>query len=403
MQTKIVTLIYVLLTPFYLLSLIIPKNKKLIVLGSSLGQHFADNPKYLFLYLEKHSPAFEYYWITKNKNLYLKMKSERFLYLYSWKGLWILLRAKYLVLSHQVNDIFPPLHGGKKIIQLWHGTPLKRLGHDRDALLNSKTKNFLKKIFYAVFPHLYYMRADYIIVAADNQKKIFSSAFKLPEKKIFVLGQPRNDILFQKEKISSVYTDKTDFLHTLSSYNKVISWLPTHRHGSNKNIMNLLFDYSFNPKEINRQLKENNSILIIKPHFIELNVLKDKLENFSHIYIYDEADPYPLLSFTDILVTDYSSIVFDFSMTKKPIILAPFDYDEYLNNFKDFYYNYDILLKDYPKVYDWKELMNLIFCEKKIIEGRNFLAEFNQFEGNSCERVVKFLENLVTGSLYIND
>ncbi|MBA2871224.1 CDP-glycerol glycerophosphotransferase (TagB/SpsB family) [Anoxybacillus calidus] len=371
----------------------------MIVLGSSLGQHFADNPKYLFLYLEEHNPNFEYYWITKNKSLYLKINSDRFLYLYSFKGLWILLRAKYLVLSHQINDVFPPLHGGKKIIQLWHGTPLKRLGHDRDALLNSRTKNLLKKVFYTFFPHLYYMKADYIIVAADNQKKIFSSAFRRPENKIFVLGQPRNDILFKKEKISAVYTDKMDFLHNLSSYDKVISWLPTHRHGSSKNIINLLFGYSFNPEEVNRQLKANNSILIIKPHFIEMNVLKDRLKSFSHIHIYDEADPYPLLAFTDILVTDYSSIFFDFSMTKKPIILAPFDYDEYLNNFKDFYYDYNSLLKDYPKVYNWKELMNAIFDEKRMIETQNFLAEFNKFEEGSCKRVKEFLENLVANSL----
>lgn len=399
MQTKIVTLIYVLLTPFYLLSLIIPKNKKLIVLGSSLGQHFADNPKYLFLYLEKHSPAFEYYWITKNKNLYLKMKSERFLYLYSWKGLWILLRAKYLVLSHQVNDIFPPLHGGKKIIQLWHGTPLKKIGYDSDDTFNSKTKVILKRVFYTIFPHLYYMKADYVIVAADNQKRIFKSAFRIPEERIVVLGQPRNDILFQKDEISSAHTDKMDFLQTLSSYDKVISWLPTHRHGSNKNILNLLFDYDFNSEKVNQLLKENNSILIIKPHFIEMNLLKNVMGGFSNIYIYDEADPYPLLSFTDVLVTDYSSIFFDFSMTKKPIVFAPFDYQEYLNNFAGFYYNYDELLKDYPKAHNWEELMNVIFYEKKLTTGQNFLKEFNSFEGDSCKRVVEFLENLIANAL----
>ncbi|WP_225049590.1 CDP-glycerol glycerophosphotransferase family protein [Priestia megaterium] len=394
MQTKNITILYMLLFPLYILSSLIPKNKKLFILGSSLGQHFADNPKYIYMHLEKANPSFEYCWITKNKELYEKKKSKNFLYLYSCKGIYYLLRGKYLVISHQVNDLFPPLHGRKTIIQLWHGTPLKRLGYDRDQSLNKRSKNTLKKFYYAFFGYLYYMKADYVIVSAQNQKQIFSSAFGIPQENVLVLGQPRNDILLNKQLVDNNYTDKLEFLLELSSYESIISWLPTHRHGMEKGIINLMDDYGFKGEEINERLIHSNSLLVIKPHFLELEVLKNRLQKFSNIYVYTEADPYPLLAYTDILVTDYSSIFFDFSLTNKPIVFAPFDYKEYVNQFKDFYYDYDALLKDYPQVFDWETLIKGLEKYKHIKSETNSLRHFNDIRDNSCKEVTSFLEYL---------
>lgn len=394
MQTKKITIIYMLLFPLYLLSILIPKNKKIFILGSSLGQHFADNPKYIYMYLERTEPSFDYYWITKNKELYEEKKTKNFLYLYSFRGVYYLLRAKYLVISHQVNDLLPPLHGGKVIIQLWHGTPLKKLGYDRDQSLNNKRKNVLKKIYYTFFGYLYYMKADYVVVSAQNQKKVFSSAFGIRQEKVLVLGQPRNDILLNKQLVDHTYTNKINFLLKLSNYDSVVSWLPTHRHGMDRNIINLIDNYGFDGKKINEELVKSNSILIVKPHFLELEVLKDKLKHFSNIYIYTEADPYPLLAFTDILVTDYSSIFFDFSLTNKPIIFAPFDYNEYVNQFKDFYYDYNLLLKGYPQVYDWECLISALKRYKHTKFETNGLENFNDIKGDSCKEVTSFLERI---------
>lgn len=396
MQTKLLTLVYILLSPIYLLSILFPKKKDLVVIGGSLGKHFADNPKYLFLYLDQNKPKFQYYWLTKNKELCKEMNANNFLYLYTFKGMYILLRAKYLILSHQINDMFPPLHGGKEIIQLWHGTPLKKLGYDRDAELNSSLKNRMKSIFYFIFPYLFYMRANYIIVSAESLIDNFSTAFRLEKSKIIPLGQPRNDILLQPELLNEKYTNNKKFLEELSDYEKVISWLPTHRHGTNKNIVSLLDDYKFDACKFNQQLKCENSMLIIKPHFIELGIIKDKLKGYSNIVVYEEADPYPLLTFTDVLVTDYSSVFFDFYLTERDIIFAPFDYSEYKQNFKDFYYDYDQLLSEYPKVGNWNDLFELVFSKKHLNRGKeqDKLKDFNKYEDGSCQRVVQFIEAL---------
>lgn len=396
MQTKLLTLIYILLFPIYLLSILFPKKKNLVVIGGSLGKHFADNPKYLFLYLNQNKPNFQYYWITKNKELYREMGANNFLYLYTFKGIYILLRSKYLVLSHQINDMFPPLHGGKEIIQLWHGTPLKKLGFDRDAELNSPLKNRLKSIFYFIFPYLFYMRTDYIVVSAECLINNFSTAFKLEKSKVIPLGQPRNDILLQPGLLNEKYTNNKKFLHELSNYEKVISWLPTHRHGTNKNIVNLLDDYEFDAIKVNQRLKQENSILIIKPHFIELGIIKDKLKGHSNIVVYEEADPYPLLTFTDVLITDYSSVFFDFYLTKRDIIFAPFDYHEYKKNFKDFYYDYDDLLSEYLKANNWNELLNLVWSQEYFNKSKEYkkLQDFNKYTDENCKRVTEFIETL---------
>lgn len=403
-RTTLQFITLMLLFPIYLLSQIIPKDKQLHIFGSSLGYHFADNSKYLFLYTSEHVKEIKSVFISKNQDVvdFLNNNGMTAEYLYSYAGFKTVLRAKKAFISHSVEDIHPILIGGAEIVQLWHGTPLKMIGYDADWISYSSIgniKNFIKRILYTIFPYLYSSRVfDSIIISSDAISPSFKSAFNISESKISITGQPRNDALSPNYQFNIKYFPEIDTLEKLSSqYSHIISWLPTHRKPAPINIINLMNDYNFNINDFNETLSHLNAVLLLKPHFLELEILEEVINNQTNIQIYHHVDPYPLLNYTDILITDYSSIYFDYLVLNKPIIFAPFDMDEYLQNNVGFYYNYEKVTPG-SKCYDWEEIKGEIksIIDAKIAGEKDPYLEsrikvkkvFNKYEDNFSKRIV---------------
>lgn len=385
------TILNIISFPLYVITFLVPKKKNMIVFGSSKGYHFSDNSKYMYLYMKelerKNSRDLEFYWLTKSKILSNEyIDDERFIYMYSFKGIYTLLRAKIAVLTHSLEDLCPVLMGGKKIVQLWHGTPLKKIGHDADSWSEgSKVKIRLKKILNYLLPYLNYMKCDYLVVSSNKVVSTFVSAFKIPEEKIIVLGQPRNDTF------DSLCTQSNELLRKVQGYKKVIAWLPTHRGYSKYTIVDLMKNYKFDEKKINQFLTENNYLLVIKPHFVEKGKLGEYLKGSSNILIYDEADPYPLLTKVDILITDYSSIFFDYMLTNNQIIFTPFDYQSY-KEYTGLYYEYSEIASG-PICYDWEQVFSSLGKEKN--NNYEIIKRFfNEYDFGNCERVYNFLKKL---------
>jgi len=326
----------------YFFSKLIKKNTDLYVIGSSLGQGFFDNSKYLYLYAQTKSSKKRLVWVTKNKNVVnlLKIHNLPVQYLYSFKGIFTVIRASKAFLTHSIDDINGALLGGALIIQLWHGVPLKNI----DYKYKNNLKGRLRFLMHSLLPYHYFLHCDKLVACSEFSKDIYREVFLLPPggiqdaDDILILGQPRNDALFEN------YVFKTDLfpeLDCLKSYNSefnfIVSWLPTHRGQLGKSIKDLMSDFN----HLNSFCEKNNILLVIKPHFLELEELnKYDVDKLSHIEIFSYDDPYPLLNFTDILITDYSSVYTDFLITNKPILFYIPDFEIYKKNV-DFYCEYD--------------------------------------------------------------
>ena len=346
----------------YIVSKLIPKDKDLIIFGSSLGRHFSDNPKYLYLYLIKKNSNKKIVWITKNKEIdaYLKSKDLPSEYLYSLKGIYYSIRASKVFISHSIYDINGALIGGAEIIQLWHGIALKKIGYKGDWFPDG-LKGKLKVIFYTIFHFSYYMKCDKLSVSSSMSKETFKETFYFSfrdnkiEKNILLLGQPRNDVLKDNYIFEKKFFPEIDTLKRYKTkYKKIISWLPTHRRQLNKTIIDILNDSKFDIELFDTFCQKQNILFVIKAHFLELELVKDLIQDSKNIITYDIADPYPLLHFTDVLITDYSSVYFDFLITNRPIIFAPFDLEEYERTAK-FYYEYDDVTPG-QKCFSWNEI-----------------------------------------------
>ena len=396
--------VLILLFPVYLLSKIISKDKQLYIFGSSLGFYFSDNSKYLFLYASTNVEHSRSVFISKNKDVVTFIKSNGMdaEYLYSLGGLKTVIRARKAFISHSIEDIHPVLLGGAEVIQLWHGTPLKMIGYDSDWIIHNgkdKFRNVLRKISYSIIPYLYSSRCfDRIIISSDYICTSFKSAFNISETIIDVMGQSRNDSMSRDYQFTEKLFPEIKALENLRvKYKHVISWLPTHRKPTPTSILDLMKDYKFNIDDYDEKMRTLNAVLLLKPHFLELDFAEDLVKDKSNILIYRHVDPYPLMNFTDILITDYSSIYFDFLIMNKPIIFTPFDFDDYIKNNVGLYYDYDEVTPG-PKCYDWIEVMKEIEKSIRFINGReedSYAKErirvnglFNKFNEGFSKRIV---------------
>jgi CDP-glycerol glycerophosphotransferase (TagB/SpsB family) len=329
-----------LLIPFYWLSYLFPRSSDIWVLGSTFGNRFTDNPKYFFLYLhqyqKEHTRAI---WISKSREV-IKLLEENHLegyYLYSLRGIWFSLRAKVYLYDNYSKDISFMLSGGAIKINLWHGVPLKKIQQDNrfDYVRNPRSR--WEKFRWTLRRMSDEKPTDYVLTTSDLLMPIFASAFQT--NKVILCGYPRNDNLLI-HNIENVLTGQEQQtikqIKELKEKYKIALYMPTFRNSEAK-----LFDL-LHSEQFQQFLQEENIIFLVKPH-PKSRVTKEYLSvsGGSILYAYPEEDPYPLLELADVLVTDYSSIYFDFLITDKPVIFFSYDLKEYLSESREMYFNYE--------------------------------------------------------------
>ncbi|WP_144460668.1 glycosyltransferase [Siminovitchia fortis] len=292
------------------------------------GQSMTDNPYAIFKYIleNKEWKNFVHVWSISDKALlkslkekYKKHSNVHFVLRMTRKYFYYLASSKYLI----NNSTFPNLVTIKPeqvYINTWHGTPLKQMGYDIPGQLmgpSNIVRNFLS--------------SDYIISPNPFTTSVFERGFKLKglyNGTILEEGYPRIDL--------TVNTDKDEVKEFLARYGivvgdkKIILYAPTWKGNRisepRDDVEQILNDMSKLEEKFGASYK-----VLIKVHpflykFASSNpLLKDYL-------VPDSIDTNELLSITDILITDYSSIFFDFLVTKKPILFYMWDYDDYKSN-----------------------------------------------------------------------
>jgi CDP-glycerol glycerophosphotransferase (TagB/SpsB family) len=168
--------------------------------------------------------------------------------------------------------------------------------------------------------------------------------------------------------------------------------MPTHRQGGETSLAYLLNDL----KSVNSRLAELHVILLVKVHRFHLGEVRLLDRSLSNVlFVKDEdidQDIYNILSETDLLITDYSSVYFDYLLLNKPIIFAPFDIDSYIASERPLYYNYADVTPG-PKARNWDEVIK---CIEAIVRKSDVYEEqrlkvdsvFNAYhDGYSSQRV----------------
>lgn len=364
---------------FYWLACVIPKNKNIWIFGAWFGDKYADNSRYLFEYINQNHPEIRAVWITDNLDIINELKNKNYeVYKrYSVKSILLGLRAKYSIfVQTNLADCMAFLNNkGTANIQLWHGIPLKKIGLDDSISMTRYNINKFKEFF---FPFLK-IKYSLIISSSLEDKTNFSSSFKGYFDSIVITGYPRNDLLFSEKK----------------SHDFIITYLPTFRDSVGDEI-DLFSDYNFDVKTWDKKLLDLRIILNTKMH--PVNKPKDKIlvefKDCQNINFLEEVDVVEILLNTDILITDYSSVYFDYLLTDNPIIFASFDYEKYITKDRELYYDYNDVTPG-PKCKGWDEVLvwvekfkndpTLYSKERKLMKDR-----FHQYQDEkNTERVYK--------------
>lgn len=304
--------------------LTMPLKEDWVMFESFFGKSYSDSPKYIYEYLGKTYPdKYKFIWVLDNKQSlpYGGKVIKRFSISYAY----YLARCKYHVFNIRQPRWFRKREG-EVFIETWHGTPLKRLVFDQDEV--TAASPLYKQQFYKQTKAW-----DYLVSANDFSTTTFRSCF-MYEGEMLDCGYPRNDILYapNKDEIATNLRKKLG----IPNDKKTILYAPTWRddefYGSG--------EYKFALKLDLHRMKEelgDEYVILLRTHYYIADALDvTGLEDFAfNLSKYNDISELYLMS--DVCITDYSSVFFDYGNLKRPILFFVYDLDKYRDVLRGFY------------------------------------------------------------------
>lgn len=333
-------------------------NDNLVSFIIDSNESFSGNLEYIKKELENRG-NFQFHFYYKDKLSFSSLKK--------------LATSKYVFL----NDNFFPLafmnfNKETVVIQLWHAP--------------GAFKKFGGSVENASMLKLISDKTDYLIISSAYNESYYSEAFQIDKSKIKALGLPRADYYFENHDIGKLRNDFNK-KYDIDSNKKIILYTPTFR--ENKEYNNV-FNY-LDLDEFNNKLSDDY-VLVLRLHpKIKKFYSGDISINGEYIDCSNYKNEQELLLLSDILITDYSSIMIEFGLLNKPIIFFAYDLDNYLSNERGFYLDYKKDLPG-PVVYTTEELIDTISKGIDTSKLKSFTeTQFSQIDGGASARVVDFV------------
>lgn len=361
-----------------IINVVVPKKGNLIVFYDSSSANLSDNTEALYSYVTKNDKHSRYEKVVllpkgnkKNSKIYCALK---------------FMRAKYVFYSYGDMRIAP----SKKqiVVNQWHGSPLKAIGKltNDKYFRREKLDNF-----------------TYLLASSKLFVQPLAKAFGCKEDKVKIVGQARNDYLYDKDR-SNYYSN----LLKGGKYKKTILWMPTFRVSKDRRCVDCLsvneetmlpIFSNFNELEsLNSYLKDRDILIVIKIHYYATF----KSRQYSNIKFVTNEDLeksdtklYSFVKDFDSLLTDYSSIYPDYVVLDRPIGFTLDDYDDYRKE-RGFSIENPIRYMAGNHIYNIKDFYDYI---NGICQGKdNFAKErkiankkMNKYGYGSCERLCKLV------------
>ena len=289
-----------------------------------------------------------------------------------------LAKSKYIFLNDNFLAIaFMNFNKDSKIFQLWHAPGAFK----KFAASSSDNKEEIAVIAKAS------KKTDYLFITSENIKGFYRDAFRIDENKIKSFGIPRTDYYFEDKNIKKL-RENFDERYPIAKNKKIILYAPTFRDNEEDNNV---FNY-LDLEKFNNALSEEYVIALRLHPKINQFFKGDIDTKADFIDVSDYKKEQELMLISDLLITDYSSIMIEFALLNKPIIFFTYDYDRYLTKDRGFYYDFESKVPgDIVKTDD--ELIKLIKEGSYNTEKHNsFLKmQFDYLDGNSSKRIVDFI------------
>lgn len=370
-------------------------NSKIIMYESYIGTGMICNTYALFKEFKarKEFVNFKHYWVINDKNEIKVLKKEfkqyknvKFISRYTDEYLKILTKAKYLIHNTTFPNYFAKKEG-QIYVNTWHSITVKTLGYDiPDGRFSSA--NVMKNL----------LATNYLISPNEFTTKIFKESFKLNGIYNGLLvehGQPRNDVFFHNNIM--IYEKLNNRNIILNKSKKIILYAPTWKGENYSNPSIQVNEYYDFVSYLNTHINQDEYQVLIKPHQAVYRKLS-KVDKKNSIFIPSTIDTNELLTIVDILISDYSSIYFDFLLTKRPVLFYINDLEDY-NDYRGLYFQLDELpgpsTNKLDEICEWIKNIDKIQIKYKHI--------YNKTLGWACKNDDGYVSNRIFDLVFKNE
>jgi len=351
----------------------LPVQKNLVLFESFLGRGYSDNPKALYLTLQKQRPELQLVWIfAKEPNAAVKAACPNWVLRNSPKYYYLMARAQYWIFNTR-----QPLSLKKRretmYLQTWHGTPLKRLGLDMDEvhMPGTNTEQY-KKNFSAQAKEWNYLLSPNLYSSA-----IFKRAFDF-RGLLLETGYPRNDLLYAPDRQQQAGQIKQSL--RLPPGKKVILYAPTWRDDEFVKKGQYRFNLKLDLEQMQSRLGDDYIVLLRMHYLIAEHLDLTAFDGFAYD-VSSYGDIAELYLISDLLITDYSSVFFDYAHLNRPMLFFTYDLEKYASVLRGFYFDFEAvvpgpLLKESDQVID--------YIEDIATQSKQYEEKYTAFQERFC-------------------
>lgn len=361
-----------------ILRFFVKTDEKLILFVSYGGRKYDDSPQIIYEAMVNDTRFKEYnlVWAFEKPDLFESLQCKK-VQINSLTYLLLALKARVWITNVDMRRGLSFDGKNTLYVNTWHGTAIKYIGCDCDTSgqeFNAKTKRLV---------------ADMMLAQGEHDVNVFSKSFRLNRNRIYLTGLPRNDVLVKGNESTNIGKLKKKL--NLPVEKKIILYAPTFREYDGAHSWE-------QTQPFNLDLWENklgkDYLLLIRGHQVVQTMLGVKENEFVR-----DVTPYPnlndLMLVSDILISDYSSIVFDYSILERPMFCYVYDYDMY-NKTRGMYFDIRKELSNTDKEEEMVDKIKSIDWDYESDKARLFRNKYVQQYGNASEKVLDLIYDRIS-------
>ncbi|MGW5345422.1 bifunctional glycosyltransferase/CDP-glycerol:glycerophosphate glycerophosphotransferase [Streptomyces sp. NPDC004050] len=364
----------------------LPIKKGTVVFESHMGKQYSDSPKAIYEEMVRQGVAFDAVWSYAGAKPHGFPKEATLVKRWSWQYLRALAQAEFWI-DNQGFPLALTKRPGTTYIQTWHGSALKRMGfHEPRTKAQGRAA---QDRFQAAVD-----RFDHFLVRSEHDVRTLARGFRLRDEVLLRTGYPRNDALVEAHRAEAQSGERVRGPLAadlgIDPAKRVLLYAPTFRANADGAVEG--FEFPFDVEEFADRLGDRFTLLV-RTHYLNSVSLPPSVAG-RVVDVSGHHDITPLLALADGLITDYSSVMFDYSVLDRPMLFFAYDYDSYAGDIRGTYFD----LKEKapgPVVATADELFQAIAAfdeaDAKYAEARQrFLTEFGEYDrGDAARQIVE--------------
>ncbi|MEW2167647.1 CDP-glycerol glycerophosphotransferase family protein [Streptomyces sp. NPDC007084] len=358
----------------------LPVRKRLVVFESHLGRQYSDSPRALYEEMRRQGLEFEAVWSYAGRPdgfpadaTLVRRWSLPYLRALAQAEFWVDNQSYPLKLTKRPRTTY---------LQTWHGSALKRMGFDEpEWKLKSRAAQDTQQRTLDRF--------DRFLIRSEHDVRTLARAFRLQERTLLRVGYPRNDALVQARlrEQSGEPRERGPLAAELGipDDKQILLYAPTFRHrGNGQKRFELPFDV-----ERFADTFGDRYVLLVRSHYLNHVVLPPSVRG-RVVDVTAQHDMTPLLALADGLITDYSSVMFDYALLDRPLFFFVYDYEEYVHEGRGTYF--DLLERAPGPVVRTEDELHTVLgsLEEQAVKyapkREQFTAEFGEYDQGTASR-----------------